>query len=130
MAIADPITPPPARCAGRVPRAWTAAELAAVAQLPAFAGRSLALAGGTLVETHPDGPRPLLFTRDETYALERANFFRNQRVRLIRGVLVQEPRMSPPHATAILTTTRALGDAFPAECHGRVQLPIYLEGFS
>ena len=129
MATADPITPPPARRAGRTPRTWTPAEFAALVALPAFAGRPLALSGGTVVEHRPDGPRPLRFTRAEYEAIY-SRFCHRQRVRLIRGVLVQEPPMNPPHATALYKTTKALERAFPAGHVVRAQLPLNLDPFS
>jgi Uma2 family endonuclease len=130
MATADPITPPPARRVGRTPRTWTPAEFAALAALPAFAGRPLALAGGTIVEHHPDGPRPVRFTRDEFYALLTGRLLAHERVRLIRGVLVQEPPMNPPHATGVRKATKALERVFTSGFDVRCQLPLYLEGYS
>jgi len=125
MVTADPIIPPPARRTGRVPRPWTTSEFAALSALPAFAGRSLALAGGAIVEMRPDGPHPVRFTQAEYLALD-GRFFRNQLVRLVRGALVQEP----PQATGVYKATKALERAFPTGHVVRAQLPLNLEPFS
>src|SRR4051812_28896727 len=60
----------------------------------------------------PAARGPVRFTRDEYYTLDRARFFRNQRVRLISGVLVQEPPTNPLHATGVRKATRALERVF------------------
>ncbi len=133
MATADPITPPPVRRHGRRgPRPWTAAEVATLAQLPPFAGRTLSLAGDTLVETCPGAPtpRPVRFNRAEYYALDAARFFRRQRVQLVRGAILLEPPMNAPHATGVRKATRALERAFPTGHDVRSQLPLNLEPLS
>lgn len=129
MTTAAPATPPPARRTGRTPRTWTADEFAVLTQLPPFAGRALSLDGGTIVEDQPDGPQPIRFTRAEYEAIY-YRFSHRQRVRLIRGVLVQEPPMNPPHATALHKTTKAIERAFPAGHYARAQQPLDLEPLS
>lgn len=129
MTTAAPATPPPARRNGRTPRTWIADEFAILARLPTFAGHVLALDGGTIVEAHPDGPRPVRFTRAEYEAIY-YRFCHRQRVHLIRGVLVQEPPVSPPHATALHQTTKAMERAFPAGHYVRAQQPLDLEPLS
>ena len=129
MTTAAPATPPPARRTGRTPRTWTSEEFAVLLQLPVFAGRALSLDGGAIVEVHPDGQRPVRFTRTEYEAIY-FRFCHRPRVRLIRGVLVQEPPMNPPHATALHKTTKAMERAFPTGYYVRAQQPLDLEPFS
>lgn len=123
----QPTTPPTADPA---PRLWTADEFRRMQQLRLFADRDVFLAAGTVMERHPDGPRPFRFTRKEYYALDDAGFFRvgwsTQRVQLIRGVVELESPMDPPHAAGVQLTARALRTVFADGFDVRVQLPLDL----
>ncbi len=72
-----------------------------------FAGRDVELVAGTIRECPGGGP--FVFTRKEYYALDDNHFFRNQRVQLIGGVIVQESPMNPPHAVAVRLATAGGG---------------------
>jgi Uma2 family endonuclease len=95
-------------------------------QLGLFAGQKLTLVCGQLVEVVPghQNPRPVVFTRQDYYALDDAGFFRNQRVQLIRGVIVQESPMNPPHAIGVRLATIELNKVFVSGFDVRVQLPL------
>jgi Uma2 family endonuclease len=69
-------------------------------------------------------PQPVVFTRNEYHALDSAGLFRNQRVELVRGVIVQESPMNPPHATGVRLATIELVKWFGAGYDVRVQLPL------
>ena len=128
MATADLLTPPPTvPQRDPSPRLWTDAEFALMQQLGIFAGRDVELIGGTVFEAG----RPFVFTRKEYYALGDNQFFdglfRNQRVQLIGGVILEETAvMNPPHATAIRKATRAMERTFGDGYDVRAQLPIDL----
>ncbi|MBY0514782.1 MAG: Uma2 family endonuclease [Gemmataceae bacterium] len=128
MVTATSIAPPHTTRSGPFVRQWTPAEFAVLCRLGPFAGRTLSLRGGDLVE-HRTGvldPVPVTFTRPEFYALWDAQLFSGQLVQLIGGTIVQEPRMTPPHATAVRKATRVLDRAFPTGHVVRSQLPLSL----
>ena len=125
MATADLLTRPPA--APRrdpSPRLWTDAEFARMLQLGLFAGRDVELAAGTVLERGTGDP--FVFTRKEYYALGDNLFFRDQRVQLIGGAILEESPMNPPHATAVRLVTKALERVFGDGYDVRAQLPIDL----
>ncbi len=128
MATAALRTPPPAPRQGPFPRPWTPAEFATMQRLGLFAGRLVSLTGGVVVEHRPgsSNPVPVVFTRTEYHALWDAQVFRDQRVQLVRGVIVQEPPMNPPHATGVRKVSRALERVFAAGYDVRSQLPLDL----
>jgi Uma2 family endonuclease len=125
MATADLLTPKPtAPRRDPSPRLWNDTEFARMQQLGLFAGRDVELIGGTVTDRHTG--EPFIFTRKEYYALGDNHFFRDQRVQLIGGVILQESPMNPPHATAISLGQAALPALFSTGCHVRVQLPLDL----
>lgn len=117
-------TPPPAQDPS--PRLWTPDEFARMQRMRLFGDRDVLLDAGTVMERHPDGARPAEFTQTEFSALWNANYFLNQRVQLIRGVIVQEPPMNPPHATAVYRMMMAALRTFPTGHVVRPQLPLDL----
>jgi Uma2 family endonuclease len=126
MSIAAVLTPPPASPRrDPAPRLWTDAEFARMQQLGLFSGRDVELVAGVVRER--GAGVPFVFTRKEYYALDDNHFFRDQRVQLIGGVILEETAMmNPPHATTIQLATRALGQVFDAGHDVRCQLPIDL----
>jgi Uma2 family endonuclease len=93
-----------------------------------FNGHAVELADGTVFDS--DQEQPFLFTRKEYYALDDAGFFRDQRIQLIGGVILQEGRMNTPHAVAVTLAQVALPIAFGNGFHVRVQLPLTLSNYS
>lgn len=125
MATADLLAPPSAAPRRNpTPRLWTPDEFARMQQLGLFAGRDVELANGTVVER--PGGTPFMFTRKEYYALGDNHFFRDQRVQLIGGVILQESPMNPPHATTVSLGQFVLPTLFGAGFYVRVQLPLDL----
>lgn len=132
MATADLLTPPPA--APRrdpSPRLWSDAEFARMQQLGLFTGRDVELVGGTVVERAGGSARPFVFTRKEYYALGDNHFFhgqfRDQRVQLIGGVILEETAvMNPPHATGVRKATKAMERIFGDGYDVRAQFPLDL----
>lgn len=124
MAAADPVTPPPAaRRREPFPRPWTDADLLAARRLGVFAGRELSVEGGRLVDTAGD---PVRLTGPEYQALWGVVFKQEQRVQLIRGVVVMESPMNPPHGKALRRTTKRLERVFAAGYDVRPQMPLDL----
>lgn len=72
------------------------------------------------------GLRPFRWTVAEFHRFGDFGAFRGRRVKLIRGVLLEQDMMNPPHATAILVATQTLQTAFGAGWTVRVQLPLVL----
>jgi Uma2 family endonuclease len=133
MSTAEPITPPPA--APRrdpAPRRWSADEFRRVLMLDVFKGRSIALAEGQIVERLPDAAdlRPVAFTQTEFCALWDANFFSDQRVRLIGGEILQESPVNPSHFIALRKATRVLERIFATGYDVRPQGPLNLAPLS
>ncbi|MBN9122372.1 MAG: Uma2 family endonuclease [Planctomycetes bacterium] len=125
MATADLLPPPPA--APRrdpSPRLWSEAEFARMRQLGLFAGRDVELTAGVVCERGTG--RPFVFTRKEYYALGDNHFFRDRRVQLIGGAILQESPMNPPHAVVVRLVTKAIERVFGYGYDVRVQLPIDL----
>jgi Uma2 family endonuclease len=124
MATADLLTPsaPPRRDPS--PRLWTDTEYARMQQLDLFAGRAVELTDGTVRDRHTG--LPFVFTRKEYYALDHNHFFRDQRVQLIGGEILQESPMNPPHAVVVRLVTKAIERVFTDGYDVRAQLPIDL----
>jgi Uma2 family endonuclease len=97
-------------------------------ELGIFNGHAIELADGTVFDSVQE--QPFLFTRKEYYALYDAGFFRDQRIQLIGGVILQEGRMNTPHAVCIRLATIALERVFGAGFDCRVQLPLTLSNYS
>ena len=127
MATADLIRLRPAKPPrDPFPRPWSRNDFERMRQMGLFDGRSVSLDDGTVMEDAAGGPRPFLFTRKEYYSLWDAGFFRDQRVQLIGGVIVQESPKNPPHATAIQLACEVLRATFGTGYCVRVQLPLDL----
>ncbi|HET6575654.1 MAG TPA: Uma2 family endonuclease [Fimbriiglobus sp.] len=71
-------------------------------------------------------PRPLLWTVAEFHRIAETGVFEGRRPILIRGVLLEQGPMNPPHALAIEHVMEALRVAFGAGWRIRVQLPLVL----
>jgi len=93
-------------------------------QLSLFASRDVELVAGTVLERSSGGP--FVFTRKEYYALGDNHFFRDQRVQLIGGIILQGSPLNAPHATAIRKATRTIERLFCEGYDVRVQLPLDL----
>jgi Uma2 family endonuclease len=124
MATANVLSPPAPPTRDPAPRLWTDAEFAQMRQLGVFGGRDVELVGGVVRERVTGAP--VVFTRTEYYTLEGNQFFRDQRVQLIGGVIFQESPMNTPHATAVSLGLPVLQAVFGAGHHIRVQLPLDL----
>ncbi len=127
MATADLLsrpTPKPPR--DPFPRPWTPVEFDRMKGLGLFAGRTVVLNDDIVTEQFPDAARPFVFTRKEYYALWDAGFFRDQRVQLIGGVIVQQTPMNPPHAVVVQLAAKVLERIFADGFDVRVQLPVDL----
>jgi Uma2 family endonuclease len=109
------------------PRLWSADEFSRMRELGIFAERDLFLDDGQLLEHFADGTsQAVTFTQADFCQLWDANFFRDQRVQLIGGEIVQESLMNPPHAVCVRKATRALERIFASGYDVRPQLPIDL----
>jgi Uma2 family endonuclease len=93
-------------------------------QLGLFGSRDVELIAGVVRERATG--EPFVFTRKEYYALDNNHFFRDQRVQLIGGVILQESPMNPPHAVAVRLVTKAIEKVFGDGYDVRAQLPIDL----
>lgn len=69
-------------------------------------------------------PRPYLWTVDEFHRVASTGLFGNRRPILIRGAIVEQGPMNPPHAQAISFLTDTLRAAFPTGWLVRMQLPL------
>jgi len=126
MTTAEPITPPPAtQRQDPRPHVWSPAEFARMSELGIFADE-VELIAGTVCFAGQGDPEPFHFRRKEYYALSDEGFFRDQRVQLIRGVILREEPMNPPHAMGIQLVAIALGILYGAGFSVRVQLPLDL----
>jgi len=74
----------------------------------------------------PRGPARLRWTSDEYYRLAELGFFRDRRVELVEGDIVEMSRLKPPHAISIELADSALRAAFGPGHRIRMQLPIDL----
>jgi Uma2 family endonuclease len=71
-------------------------------------------------------PRPLRWTVADFHRIGETGVFDGRRPVLIRGVIVEQGRMSPVHATGIELTSEALRIAFGPDWLPRSQLPLVL----
>lgn len=74
------------------------------------------------------GPAPRLWTRQEFRQLWQLGLFRDSRAMLVRGVIYEERRMNPPHATGLRLVTKWLDGLFPTGHDVRTQAPIDFAG--
>lgn len=74
----------------------------------------------------PFTPRPFRWTVTEFHHVGETGVFDNRRPVLIRGILLEQGMMNPPHAVAVNLTMVAVGQAFGAGYCVRVQLPLVL----
>jgi Uma2 family endonuclease len=70
-------------------------------------------------------PQPRRWTRKEYYRLLDLDFFRNQRVELIEGEILEMPSMKNPHAIALGLAQDVLGAVFGPGYWVRNQLPLH-----
>src|SRR3954471_16571778 len=71
-------------------------------------------------------PARWLWSRKDYYRMAAMGLFREQRVELIEGVIIQMPAMREPHAAGIEKTRLALEAAFGPKCWARAQMPLHL----
>jgi Uma2 family endonuclease len=72
------------------------------------------------------GPRRLRWTAEEYYRLAELGFFRNRRVELIEGDIIQMSAVKPPHSISVELVDETFRIAFgPGYCY-RIQQPIDL----
>lgn len=71
-------------------------------------------------------PRPLRWTVDLFHAVNSTGVFKGRRPMLIRGVLLEQGPMNPPHALAVELLTGLLPFVFGPGWRMRVQLPLVL----
>jgi Uma2 family endonuclease len=69
-------------------------------------------------------PRPLLWTVAEFHRVNASGVWKGRRPMLIRGVILEQGPMNPPHATGVELASDALRTAFGAGWRVRVQLPL------
>jgi Uma2 family endonuclease len=72
------------------------------------------------------GPRRVDWTIEQYYRLAGLGAFRNQRVELIEGEIIQMAPMKTPHAAALELAERAVEAAFGPTVWVRTQLPLRL----
>ena len=71
-------------------------------------------------------PRPLRWTVDLFHAVNATGVFAGRRPMLIRGVLLEQGPMNPPHAIAIELLEEVMRTVFGAGWRFRAQLPLVL----
>jgi Uma2 family endonuclease len=71
-------------------------------------------------------PKPLTWTVADFHRVGETGVFEGRRPVLIRGVLLEQGTMNPPHATGISLSVDALRAAFGPGWLARVQLPLVL----
>ena len=71
-------------------------------------------------------PMPLKWTVADFHRIGETGVFEGRRPVLIRGVILEQGMMKPPHATAIELAGDALRAAFGSGWRTRVQLPLVL----
>ena len=76
----------------------------------------------TAVQPH-ETPQPHRFTREEYHQMAELGFFRNRRVELIDGEIIDIAAMKDLHAVGMGVAAATLQQAFP-ECWVRHQLPL------
>ncbi len=78
------------------------------------------------VPTTPAGPQPFKWTLALFHRLGDMGCFEGRRAKLIRGQLIEEGPMDPPHALALELAEEALRVAFGAGWRYRIQTPLVL----
>src|SRR5262245_22450923 len=71
-------------------------------------------------------PRPLLWTLAAFHRVNATGVFEGRRPILLRGVLLEQGPVNPPHATGVGLTTEALRTVFGVGWQVRNQLPLVL----
>lgn len=71
-------------------------------------------------------PRPLLWTVADFHRVGETGVFDNRRPVLIRGLILEQGMMNPPHALGVELVTEALRVAFGSRWRFRGQLPLVL----
>src|SRR3954447_20586204 len=74
----------------------------------------------------PFTPRPLRWTVADFHRVGETGVFDNRRPVLIRGVILEQGMMNPPHALGVELVTEALRVAFGSGWRFRGQLPLVL----
>ena len=74
----------------------------------------------------PAGPRPARWTCAEFHRFGDLGVFEGRRAMLIDGVILEEGRMSSPHAITLELVEEALRRAFGAGWRFRIQSPLVL----
>lgn len=87
---------------------------------------SAVLAPPRLATVTPPGLRPFRWTVALFHQLGDAGYFRGRRPKLIRGTLLEQGVMNPPHAAAGEKSEEALRVAFGSGWRVRVQKPLVL----
>src|SRR4051794_26169227 len=76
-------------------------------------------------QSPPTSPRrKTRWTYDEYYRMADAGFFRDQRVELIDGEIIEMPPQGEPHGVVIMIVTDVMKDTFGKHHAIRVQLPL------
>ncbi len=70
--------------------------------------------------------RPVRWTVSQFHQMGELGYFAGRRACLIRGVIVEEGPMNPPHAVAGVKTEEVIRDVFGKGWHMRVQKPLVL----
>lgn len=69
-------------------------------------------------------PRPLVWTVPDFHRVNGSGIWLGRRPMLLRGVILEQGPMDPPHATGVTLVTTALGTVFGQGWYARVQLPL------
>lgn len=69
-------------------------------------------------------PHAIRWTVDEYYQMYELGLFYGRKVELIKGEIVERPKLTPPHATSILLVNRVLHDIFIRDFDIRMQMPV------
>ncbi|MCY7347182.1 MAG: Uma2 family endonuclease [Pyrinomonadaceae bacterium] len=69
-------------------------------------------------------PKIVRWTRDQYYQMAELGFFRDKRVELIKGEIIEMSPMKSAHATAISLAVQVLGEIFNKNFIVRSQLPM------
>ncbi len=72
----------------------------------------------------PFRPRPLLWTVAEFHRVNSSGIWLGRRPILLRGVILEQGPMEPPHATGVALVTAALTAVFSPGWYLRCQLPL------
>ena len=75
-------------------------------------------------------PRAKRWTREEFYELAEQGYFRNKRVQLIEGEIIEMAPQGHPHSWTITLLNRWATTNFPSPALVRVQMPLNATGYS